>query len=111
MRLSVRESIEVCGIGHEDALLGRPVRRPDLKQFEQVSGIGHLALDAWMRPVAAPYQPFRIRTDQRFMKWPRVGIIRRVAADAMGAGQLGPAPAVTDRAQQALEAFGQSAGA
>jgi hypothetical protein len=86
MRLSVRESIEFCGIGDEDAVLCRPIRRPHLKQFEQVSGIGHLALDARMRPVAAPYQPFRIRTDQRFMKWPRVGIIGRVATDAVGAG-------------------------
>ena len=87
-------------------MLRRLVRRPHLKQFEQVSGIGHLALDARMRPVAAPYQPFRIGPHQRFMERPRVGIVRRVAADAMGAGQLGPAPAVADRAQQALETFG-----
>src|SRR3981189_1668683 len=111
MRLSVREAIELCGIGDEDAVLCRRVRRPSLKQFEQVSGIGHLALDARMRPVAAPHQPFRISPYQRFMKWPRVGVIRRVAADAVGTGQLGPPPAVTERAQQALEAFRSSAGA
>src|SRR5260370_39360371 len=109
MRLSVRESIEFCGIGDEDAALCRLVRRPHLKQFEQVSGIGHLALDARMRPVAAPYQPFRAGPHQRFMKWPRVGIIRRVAADAGGDAQFGPAPAIADRAPQALEPYRASA--
>jgi hypothetical protein len=43
------------------------------------------------------------------MKRPRVGIIRRVAAEAVGAGELGPAPAIADRAQQALETFRSSA--
>ena len=74
-------------------------------------GVGHLALDARMRPVAAPHQPLRIGLHQRFMKRPRVGVIRRVLAEAMRAGQFGPAPALADRAQQALEAFGAGAGA
>ena len=60
-------------------MLRRLVRRPRLKQFEQMSGIGHLALDARMRPVAAPYQPFRIGPHQRLVKRPRIGIIGRVA--------------------------------
>src|SRR5258708_38566553 len=68
-----------------------------------MTGVGHLALDARMRPVATPYQPFRISPHQRFMKWPRVAIIRRVAAEAMGTGQLGPAPAIANRTQQRLK--------
>src|SRR5258708_31276428 len=76
-----------------------------------MSGVGHLALDAWMRPVATPDQPFRIGPNQCFMKWPRIGIIRRGAAEAMGARQFRPAPAVTDRAQQALKTRGCRAGA
>src|ERR1019366_8864262 len=51
----------------------------------------------------------RISPHQGFMKRPRIGIVRRLAADAVGAGQLGPAPAVADRAQQALETFGRNA--
>ena len=66
-------------------MLRRLVRRPQLKQLEQVSGIGHLAFDARMRPVAAPYQPLRIGLYQRFMKRPRVEIVRRVLAEAMRA--------------------------
>ena len=95
----------------EDALLRRFIRRPRLKQFEQMPGVGHLALDARMRPVAAPHQPFRIGLHQRLVERPRVGVIRRVLAEAMRAGQFGPAPALADRAQQALKAFCGSAGA
>src|SRR6476620_8999714 len=98
MRLSVREAVELGGIGYEDAVLDRRVRRPRLKQFEQVAGVGHLALDPWMRPVATPYQPFLMSPQQRFMKWPPVGIVRRVAAEAMGTGQFRPAPALGARA-------------
>ena len=101
--VSVGKSIEFCRIGDEDALLRHGVRRPFLKQLEQMADIGHRALDARMRPVAAPYQPFRIGRYQRLMKRPRIRIIRRVLADAMGARQFCPAPALTERAQQALE--------
>src|SRR6185312_17534516 len=104
-KLSVREAVEPGGIVDENALLGGLIRRPRLKQLEQMPGIGHFAFDARMRPVTAPHQPLRIGLHQRFMKWPRVGIIRRVLAEAMGARQLAPAPAFTNGAKQALEAF------
>src|SRR4051812_30276781 len=100
LTLSVRETIEFCGIGDEDAALRGRLRRPGLKQFEQVAGVGHLAFDPRVRPVTAPYQPLRIGPHQRFMEWPRIGIIRRVLADTVSARQFGPAPAVGDRAQQ-----------
>src|SRR5258706_13400113 len=105
MRLSVREAIELCGIGHEDAVLCRRMRRPQLKQFEQVAGIGHLALEARMRPVATPYQPFRIGPHQRFMKWPGGGIIRPVAAETVGTGQFRPAPALAEPARPRRESL------
>ena len=79
------------------------IRRPFLKQLEQVPDIGHLALDARMRPVAAPHQPFRIGRYQRLVKRPRIGIVGRILADAMRARQFCPAPPLADRAQQALE--------
>src|ERR1700732_2460678 len=106
MRLSIRESIKLCRVGYEDAMPCGRVRRPALKQFEQVSGIGHLAFDTWMRPVAAPHQTLPVSIHQRVMKWPRIGIVRRAPAEAMGTRQLGPAPAIANRAQQALEAGG-----
>ena len=74
-------------------------------------GVGHFALDARMRPVAAPYQPLRIGLHQRLVKRPRVGIVGRVLAETMRARQLGPAPAFADGAKQALEALGGGAGA
>src|SRR6266850_6539661 len=109
-QLSVREAVEPGGVVDEDALLRRSIRRPRLKQLEQVPGIWHFALDARMRPVASPNQPLRIDLHQRFMKRARVGVIRRVLAEAMGARQLGPAPTFANGAKQTLEAFGAGAG-
>ena len=76
------------------------VRRPHLKRFEQVSGIGHLALDPRMRPVATPHQAFRVHPHQRFMKRRCIGIIGRVAADAIAPDSLAqhqPSPTARNR--------------
>src|SRR5258708_6667864 len=109
--VSVRKSIERCGVADEDAVLDAAIRRPCLKQLEQMACILHLAFDARMRPVAAPYKPLRIGARQRFVERPRIRIVRRVLADAMRARQLCPAPALADRAQQALETIRLGAGA
>src|SRR5262245_45080592 len=74
-----------------------------------MSGVGHLALDARMRPVAAPDESIGIGAHQRLMEGPRIGIIRRVAAEAMRARQFCPAPTLADRAQQALETWRRGA--
>src|SRR6185369_9686858 len=100
----VRKAVEPGGVVDENALLRGLIRRPRLKQLEQMSGVGHFAFDARMRPVAAPYQPLRIGLHQRFMKRPRVRVIRCLLAEAMRARQLAPAPAFSDAAKQALEA-------
>src|SRR6478752_6152904 len=109
-QLSVREAVEPGGVVDENALLRGLIRRPRLKQLEQMPGVGHFAFDARMRPVAAPYQSLRIGLDQRFMKRPRVRVIRRVPAEAMRTRQLAPAPAFADAAKQALEALGAGTG-
>jgi hypothetical protein len=51
LQLSIWKSVEFGRIGDEDSVLRRLVRRPHLKQFEQMAGIGHLALDARMRRI------------------------------------------------------------
>src|SRR6185312_10469575 len=103
-KLSVREAVEPGGIVDENALLGGLIRRPRLKQLEQMPGVGHFAFDARMRPVAAPYQSLRIGLDQRFMKRPRVRVIRRVLAEAMRTRQLEAAIMQLPTAKEVIEA-------
>jgi putative copper resistance protein D len=103
-RPSPRKVVEPRRIVDEDAPARRLVAHPLVEQLEQMPGIGHLVVHAWMRPVAAPNQALGVGAHQRFEERPRVRIIRRPLTHAVGAGHLDPAAAVANEAQQALEA-------
>src|SRR5215472_6691548 len=69
-------------------------------------------------PMVLPWASVPIRelrltplTHQRLVEGPRIRIVGRFLAQAMGTGQLCPAPALADRTQKALEAFRAGAGA
>src|SRR6266545_4681754 len=92
----IRKSVKSCRVDGENAPSRLRVRRPRLKEIEQVAGIGHLVLHARMRPIGPPHQPVRVGAHQRLMEGPRVGIIRRLVAEPVRARKLDPAAAVTD---------------
>src|SRR5262252_7513830 len=97
------KSIELCRVGDQNTLAHSRVRRPGVKQLEQMSSIRHLAFHPGMRPVAAPYQSLRIGTQQRLVERTGVLVIGRTLAQAVGARHLDPAFAVADEAKQVLK--------